>query len=801
MPARTRFSDPILTAALAALLCGAATGAMAQAAAPARAADAQDAARDVAAEAADATTLDTVTVTARRREESAQDVPIALQVTTSEKLDATGINTIVQLTQLVPTLQVLSPNARNTALTVRGLGASYGLANDGLEQGVGVYIDQVYNSRPAFATTDFIDIKQVEVLRGPQGTLFGKNTTAGALNVTTQDATKAFEAAVEGSVGSYKFQQAKATVSGPIVADKVAARLSYVGTWRDGNIYNPVAKKDQNAQDSQTVRGQLLLTPTDRLRIRLNGDYTSQHPECCTQLYVTVGTTLKPIAQQYAALAAGRNYRPPSTNPYDRLADVDGAIQADQWLSGLAAIVDYDLGFATLTSISAHREWDWQPRNDRDYTALDVTRQSANPSHQKQDSQEFRLTSNGDHRVDWTAGLYYFDQNVTTHGVTEYGADAAYWLLPATNTPASLLDGYKVFNDSTIDTTSYAAFGQLTWKITDRLHVTPGLRYTEEKKDGTYIQTVSGGSATTDATLLSRRLGIARPQNFSAKTDDGSWSGQLAVSYDFTPDVHAYGTYSRGFKSGGINMTALPLTAANLPAQQAAVIRPEEVTTYELGLKTQLFDRFLTANAAVFATDVKDFQANVVDSGPGALRGYLANVEKVTVRGAEFDLTTRSIGGFTSYANLAWTDGKYDSFKNGPCPLERIGTSTAACDLSGKDLPGVSRWAGAIGGEYRRDAALGKLTGQIYAGVDASFRSAYFADSADSIYTRIAAYELVNLRAGFRSDKGWEGIVSVKNAFDEKYISNITVVSGNSGRVVGTPGDDRTGSLTLRARY
>ncbi len=800
MTAPAQFRKLMLTAATAALVCGAASQSLAQAAPAAWAAEAQ--AQDTAAEAeAEAGSVSEVTVTARRREESAQDVPIALQVTTGETLAQTGVNTIVQLTQLVPSLQVLSPNARNTALTVRGLGASYGLANDGLEQGVGVYIDQVYNSRPAFATTDFIDIKQVEVLRGPQGTLFGKNTTAGALNVTTQDATDSFEAAVEGSYGSYDFRQAKATLSGPIVEGLVDARLSYVGTWRDGNIYNPVQRLDQNAQDSQTLRAQIKITPSDRLTIRFNGDYTGQHPECCTQLYVTTGTTLKPAAQQYPALAAGKNYRPPSFNPYDRLADVDDQIQADQWLSGVSAIIDYDLGFASLTSVSAHREWDWEPRNDRDYTALDVTRQSANPSHQKQDSQEFRLASNGSRRIDWTVGLYYFDQNVTTHGTTEYGADASYWLLPGTNSPAALLDGYTVFNDSSIDTTSYAAFGQATWNVSDRLHVTPGLRYTKEKKDGVYVQTTAGGGATTDATLISRRLGLARPQNFSAKVDDGSLSGQLAVAYDVSNDVHAYATYSRGFKSGGINMTALPLTSANLPAQQAAVVKPEKVTTYEAGLKTQLFDRLLTANAAVFATDVKNFQANVVDAGPGALRGYLANVEKVTVTGAEFDISTRSFGGFTSYANLAWTDGEYKSFKNGPCPLERVGTSTAACDLSGKELPGVSKWAGSVGGEYRRDAALGRLSGQLYAGADLSFRSAYYADATDSIYTRLKAYELVNLRAGFKSDAGWEAFVAVKNALDKDYIQNVTVVSGNSGLVVGTPGDDRTVSFTLRARY
>jgi iron complex outermembrane receptor protein len=798
---------PVSLAAL--LLSTVAGAAFAQEATAPQAANVAQAARPAADEAQAVQTpglaasdqVGAVIVTARRREESAQEVPIALTVATGRTLEQQGIENVVQLTQVVPTLQVLSPNARNTAITIRGLGASYGLANDGLEQGVGVYVDQVYNSRPAAATLDFNDIQQIEVLRGPQGTLFGKNTTAGALNITTLDASQDFNGTLEASYGSYNFRQVRGTVTGPIVADKVAARLSVVGTWRDGVLKNPVQGKDQNAIDSQSIRGQIKLTPSDNLTIRLNGDYAWQQPECCTQIYYRVGATLKPAAQSYAALAAGRGYKPPSIDVYDRIADVDGDIQSDQFASGLSAIVDYDLGSVTLTSVTGHREWDWEPRNDRDYTALDVTRKSMNPSHQKQDSQEFRLSSNGKHTIDWTAGLYYYQQNVTTHGITQYGKDASYWLLPTTGAPDALLDGYTVFNNSSINTISYAAFGQATWNVNDRLRITPGLRYTDEKKNGWYDQTTAGGLSTTDATLLSRRNGIARPQHFDARTSDGSWSGQVAVSYDLSSDLHSYATYSRGFKSGGINMTALPLTSANTPSLAAAVIKPEESTNYEAGLKTQLFDRLLTANLAVFFTGIKNFQANVVDSGPGALRGYLANVEKVTVRGAELDVSTRSIDGFTSYFNLAYTDGRYDRFRNGPCPLERIGASTAACDLSGQDLPGVSRWAGSVGTEYRRDVGAGRFAGQAYAGVDANYRSAYFADSADSIYSRLKSYTVVNLRAGFQSDAGWEAFVSVKNAFDKGYIQNITVVSGNSGLVVATPSDPRTVSVTLRSHF
>jgi iron complex outermembrane recepter protein len=743
--------------------------------------------------------LGDIVVTARRRDERAQDVPIALTVVNEELLDRTGAYNVGQITQLAPSVQLLTSNPRNTAITIRGLGASYGLANDGLEQGVGIYVDQVYYGRPATATLDFVDLDRIEILRGPQGTLFGKNTTAGALNITTRDPSFTPEGQAELSFGDYGFLQAKASLSGPIVEDKVAARFSVVSTRRDGVLENVTTGEKQNSQDSISLRGQLLFQQTDQLRVRLFADYADLTPDCCTQVYVTAGQTLKPAAQQFAALAAGRGYAPPSTNPYDRLADVDSPIQADQIHRGISAIVDYDFGWATLTSVSAWRSWDWGPRNDRDYTALDITRQSANPSWQDQWSQELRLSSNGNNRIDWTGGLYAFHQAVETHGVTEYGADASYWLLPGA--PDALLDGYTVFNDSRIVTDSYAVFGQLTWNITDRLHLTPGLRYTYEEKSGWYEATTTGGLATTDTALINRRLGIARPQAYAADLSDDDLSGQVSLSYDVSDDVLAYGSVARGYKSGGINMAGIPNLSNGQPSLTNAVVKPEVVTTWELGLKTQAFDRRVTANLAAYRTDVEDYQANVVDSGPGALRGYLANAEKVVIQGVELDAVARPNQHLDLYANAAWTDAQYESFANGPCPLELIGSSTAACDLSGKDLPGVSPWAASVGGEVHGDGGFLGLPGQFYGGADASYRSSYNSDASVSRYTQIDGYTILNLRAGFRADNGWEASLWVRNALAEDYLQFVSVQSGNSGLVIGNPGDPRTVGITLRARY
>lgn len=216
--------------------------------------------------------LGDIVVTARRREERAQDVPIALTVIGGEQLDKTNTYNVGQLTQSAPSVQLLSSNPRNTAITIRGIGASYGLANDGLEQGVGIYVDQVYYARPATATLDFVDLDQIEILRGPQGTLFGKNTTAGALNISTRNASFTPSGTAEVSVGSLGFVQAKTTVTGPIVDDVLAGRLSLVSTRRDGTLDNVRIGRDQNDQHSFALRGQLLWTPTEKLTVRAYGD-------------------------------------------------------------------------------------------------------------------------------------------------------------------------------------------------------------------------------------------------------------------------------------------------------------------------------------------------------------------------------------------------------------------------------------------------------------------------------------------------------------------------------------------------
>jgi iron complex outermembrane receptor protein len=243
------------------------------------------------------------------------------------------------------------------------------------------------------------------------------------------------------------------------------------------------------------------------------------------------------------------------------------------------------------------------------------------------------------------------------------------------------------------------------------------------------------------------------------------------------------------------------LNAANLPALATAVIEPEKNTTYELGVKTQLLDRRLQINFDVFDTQVRNFQANVVDTGPGALRGYLANIEQVSVQGAELDSAFAIGEHFTGHVAAAYGDGVYDSYVNGPCPIELIGNATTVCDLTGLPISAQPRLTRTLGGEYAHEVRIGGLNGEGYVHFEATARSHTFGDPSDSRYTLIDGYTVVNASLGFRQAGPWEFSIWVRNLLDEEYMQNLTVQAGNSGLIVGTPADARAVGVTLRAQF
>jgi len=746
--------------------------------------------------------LPDVIVRARLRAEDAQAVPGSLSVVGGDLLDRSYTVNTQELSQLVPALNYSSANPRNTAFTIRGLGSSVvavSQSNDGLEPGVGFYVDQVYHARPATAAFDFSDIEQIEVLRGPQGTLFGKNTTAGAISITSRGPTFTPEGEVELSYGNYNFVQAKGAVSGPLIGDTLAFRLSVVSTRRDGVIDNVRTGEDENRIGNQAVRGQLLFRPSEELRVRLIADFTNFDSRCCTQVFYDVGRSQRAAGRQYPALAAGLGYTAPSTNPYDRVTDIDAPIGSSTNEGGVSTITDWNLGPATLTNVAAWRFWNWDAANDRDYTGVPIQLTQHIPSRQDQFSEELRVASNGDGAITYVGGLYFFRQKITGNPISIYGPQATYWLLgPAPTYPANLLDGYGTDGRTNFRSDSYAAFGEANWHLTKRLTVTGGLRYTWEDKQGFYTSEVFGGAVPANTTQANGKLSIIRPQTYSAHDNDGSLSGRANVSYALTDGVLGYASYARGFKSGGINMSGLPLDAQNQPVLATAVVRPERNSSYEVGLKTRLFDRRLTLNVDGFYTDVRDFQATLVDNSQTvALRGYLSNIPKVTVKGAEADATALVATGLTLRANFAYADGRYADYPAGPCPLELQTAATAACNLTGQRLASLPRFAITAGFDYARPVG----SGSVFMHADTQSRSGYNGESSLSRYTYIRGYNVTNASIGYRFAGGLELAAFARNLLDADYIQNVTVQAGNSGLIVATPGDPATYGVTLRFRH
>jgi len=538
-------------------------------------------------------------------------------------------------------------------------------------------------------------------------------------------------------------------------------------------------------------------------------------------VFVRTGATQRALSRQYAALAAAQNYAVPSTDPFDRLTDLDASLNAGNELGGVALRANWKIGPGTLTSIAAWRYWDWLPENDRDFTGLPVTTESNNPSQQEQWTQELRYSGTiGD--FDFVVGAFGYQQKIRTQGLQVQGPAASRWLLTGAlaNDP-SVLDGLTANNDIRLDNTSAALFAQASWHITDALTIQPGVRLNYDKKEGLYDSIVTNGAgqpvtfASADPRIVAQR-GVLAPQRFEADFSDWNFSYDLTASYELAPDILAYATYAKSFKSGGVNLNGVPADVAGNPILAAATVKPESVNHFEAGVKSQFWDRKATFNLSVFRTDIDDFQALVSNGQLGVLRGYLANADKVRSQGVEVDFSVRPSPRFNAYANGAYTDAKYVRFVDAPCPPELSGGTTGAtpsapgtsggispanCDISGQRVPGVSKWSFSFGAEGNLPVTLFGLEGQAYLGYDGSLRSNFSSNPTPSAYTWIDGYSLHNFRLGFRSDDGFNVFVWARNAFDAEYIEQLQVPSGNTGLIVGNLGDPRTFGLTVQKAF
>jgi iron complex outermembrane receptor protein len=756
-----------------------------------------------AADAAAAQSQSDIVVTARRREERAQDVPIALSVVDNAQLAARGDFRLDQIQQLVPSLQVFSFNPRNTNINIRGLGSNVALTNDGLENGVGVYIDNVYYGRVGQSQFDLVDLDRVEVLRGPQGTLFGKNTTAGAINISSR--LPKFDWGFDGQadIGNYDFRQVRGSLTGPLVDGLAAFRLSAAYTDRDGFLYDTTTKRDVHDYRNVTVRGQLLLTPASRLTLRIIGDWGKQEQNCCINVLVGSFSTYDnggAIANNFAARIARAGFTPLPFDPFARRSDANSPFQANMNTWGVSGEINYDLGGATITSISALRNWNWFPLNDGDYTALSVNLQGHQQNFQRQFSQEVRIASNGANTIDYVLGAYYFFQKVRGVGTTELGPDAASYLYPADlagGVANIATNGLLARSRSDPHTRSFAAFGQGVWHITPALSLTAGLRYTHEDKWGGYSNQIlfalptTGLNATQIARVNAIRATLAPVTSFDVDASNDSVSGLATLGWKPSKDVLLYATYSRGSKSQGLNLTTLP-------AGVSPVIAPEKVDNFEAGIKSQFFNRSVTLNLAGYWTKVANYQTTIVQQliGTNTYINYIANIPQVRSRGFEGDIGWTVSPHLSFTGSVAYTDAVYTDYPNGPAPIENLNLG-AVQNMTGKPLAGVPKWSTALGS----DGSIPLRDGtELYGHADWSYRSSYYTVASNSRYGLVPGYGVVNARVGVRFAGGkYDLSVWARNLFDKDYFQTLSVL--NYGLVTATLGDPRTFGGTFRVKF
>ncbi|MBN8577320.1 MAG: TonB-dependent receptor [Cytophagales bacterium] len=758
--------------------------------------------------------LEEVVVTARRRTESMQEVPIPISVVDGLLIEDAGAFNANRLKEFIPSLQLYTSNPRNTGINIRGLGSPFGLTNDGLDPGVGFYVDGVYYARPAAATLDFIDVEQVEVLRGPQGTLFGKNTTAGAFNITSRKASFTPGADLEVSYGNYGYVQAKSSVTGPL-SKKLAARLSFSGTQRDGVIENVRTGKYINDLNNLGIRGQLLFAPSGTTSITLAADASRQRPDGYAQVVAGVVETKRPAYRQFGAIIADLNYQLPSTNAFDRKIDHDTPWKSGNDLGGVSLNIDSKLGPGTLTATTAWRYWNWDPSNDRDFTGLQALAKSQNPATHRNWSQEVRYAGTLSSRVSGVAGIFFINQEVKINGTEESGT--AQWRFAKSSTSSlwetpGLFEGYGINTKASIKSVSAAVFANVDWEVARRLHVLPGIRFNFDKKDVVYGRTTYGGldTATYNGTqaqkvaLQNLKNGVYSSQAYVSDAKENNLTYQLTLAYKVNKRFNAFGAYSTSFKPVGVNVAGLP-TINGQPATDLAVIKPEDVRHAEFGVKTSPTSK-ATLNVTIHDTDIRNYQTNVQSPELGVNRGYIANAEKVNVWGVEVDATLKASRHVSFYGALAYTEGTYVKFTNAPLPLELTGqvidgVQVAFQDISGGVLPGLSKWAGSLGGELSTTANFLKANGKFFLALDTYYRSEFSSSPSPSAYLNVDGYTLLNGRAGFRVATGISLSVWTRNLFNKNYFEQLLPAGGNAGHYAGVLGDPRTYGITFRYSY
>ncbi len=720
-----------------------------------------------------------IVVTARQRKEKAQEVPIPLSVLNGNALAATGSVRIEDIQQRLPDMNVAMLNPRQNSIAVRGLGNNP--ANDGLEASTGIFLDGVYLGRPGMAIFDFNDLDQLEYLRGPQGTLFGKNTTAGALNITTKLPSYTFGGSAEVTEGNYDDQQYQATVTGPLVENVLAGRLSFYDHTRGGFVQNLANGGLNNNIGRQGGRFSLLYDANDDLSFRAIADFNQDNNSPAATFYAAPPKNgLFPFYNKLKA--AGYPIIIPSMNPYSYQTNINDLQEVSVQQGGLTLQGDWTvLDGYKITSITGYRFWNFSPHNDADATNLPLL-EAGVQNHDQQFSQELRIASPvGDSPIDYTAGLYYYWQGQHTN---QYATYTDYPAVPLAFGPQFLGKTQTLL--AHLQTRSYAAFAQGNWHIADNLTLTVGVRNTLEQKTMYLYRDL-------DHTVLNPKVPNIDSTGVSPKSNN--LAETIALEYQWQPDINLYASFANGAKAGATNNSpppSVPLSKAPL------IVYPEKADDAEIGVKSELFNRQLLLNVDAFYALVRDYQATsyyIDPSNPALAGSVLTNVGAVRTRGIEVEGTIRPLEGLTVNTTGSYDNASYQSFRNGPCAAEYGLPGSATCDLTGRPVVGAPRWMFGLNGTYEfpvTDDVSGYVIGEY------AYRGAFFSVIDDSAYSRIDGYSLVNLRVGAKFyDQKLDVSFWTRNLTNTKYYQTLSI-SSTRGAYFGYPGDPLTFGATIR---
>jgi len=715
--------------------------------------------------------LEEIVVTATKRVQSLQDVPIAVNAFNADTIEVAGINNAGDLAILTPALNInVNTNPFAARMIIRGVGTAQ--TDPALEPSVGLFIDGVYLGRTGLGMSDLTDIERIEVLQGPQGTLYGKNTNAGAISVITKKPNfEESEGYVEASVGNYSMNKLTASASGPLTQN-LAYRLSGNINQRDG-YYDNSAGVDFNDADDWNIQGKLQWEATESLSILLSGSRVERDTTCCGADAVQTESVNNELVAQ--------GLSPDSNDPYDYnvKSDADNRFAMESDL--LSMTIDYDAGWGAIKSITAWNDYSYRVDQDPDRSELDILTLSNDKFSGDSFSQELRFTASPTDNVDYMLGAFYLEQNTKRGGDEPFVfiGDDIITIGSQQDLPFPLpfnflvQPGDSLTVDMNQDAETIAFFGQGTWHIGDQWHITGGLRWSdEEKKSDLFSQTYS--TAFSNQILGASFLdSVSTPIDATLERSSDNVDWMLSAVLDISDDSMVYASAGTGTKSGGfqtVNGTA-----------DDREFDDEDTTTYELGIKSTLLDARLRINAAAFYSEIENFQAQrQLETGLGT---YVSNEAKVETSGVDFQVEAAPMPNLVLSAGLLYMH-KYQ-ITDGP--------------EKGADLPFTAEFSGTVAATLV--FPLGD--GGIYWRTDYSYMDDHTTNVASATQLRDEDYDnrnLINSKLGWRNDS-WNVSVWGKNLSDDKYAMQTALpflVSGMEAYFLAPP---RTFGATVRYTF